>query len=196
MGFRAVQGGGSKVISPVFRVSFPLFLLLFFSIFLSAVPDSHGFGLSLDEMYRMSLRRENEGVLPGYVVNRGQAPWPEPKPLTPGERDADTGAGVLSLPLTEPLPWPQVVKEVATGNPGPFAVDAVRRRARSDDAEAVELLAWMYAGGVGVHKDLAQSFELYLKANRLGVTTAKNNASSVYRSMTVAERRTVFNPFN
>lgn len=196
MGFRTGQCKARQSRPPfIFRLG-PLFVLIsFLSAFLLPL-HGYGFGLSLDEMYRMSLRHENEGVLPGYVVNRGMAPWPEPKPPTPAEREADTGAGVLSLPLTEPLQWPQVVKEVATGNPGPFAVDAVRRRARSDDAEAVELLAWMYAGGVGVHKDLAQAFELYLKASRLGVTTAKDNAGSVYKSMTVAERRTVFNPFN
>lgn len=155
-----------------------------------------GFGLSLDEMYRMSLRDENGGVLPGYIVNRGLTPWPEPKPPTPEERAADTGAGVIRLPLTQALPWPEVVKQVASGNPGPFAVDLVQRYTRSGNPEALELLAWMHVGGIGVQKDLPQAFHLYLRADTLGVSSAKDNAEAIYKAMTRAERRLIFNPFN
>ena len=54
--------------------AFVCMLLLFMWV------PAHGFGLSLDEMYRMSLRDENGGILPGYIINRGLTPWPEPKP--------------------------------------------------------------------------------------------------------------------
>ena len=76
--------------------AFVCMLLLFMWV------PAHGFGLSLDEMYRMSLRDENGGILPGYIINRGLTPWPEPKPPTPEERAADTGAGVIRLPSHKP----------------------------------------------------------------------------------------------
>ena len=94
------------------------------------------------------------------------------------------------------MPWPEVVKQVASGNPGPFAVDLVQRQTRSGDPEAIELLAWMHVGGIGVQKDLPRAFHLYLRADTLGVSSAKDNAEAIYKAMTRTERRLIFNPFN
>lgn len=160
---------------------------------------SWAFGRTLDQIFRGTVRGENGGELPPYVVNRGLPPYPEPKPLTPEQAAGlgrGAGAGAVSEDLTKDMPWDDVVKEIAGGNPGPFAVEAVRRRAEQADGQAVELLAWMSANGVGVHRDLPQAFDLYARAEELGVKSAKDNARAIYRAMSTEERRTVFNPFN
>lgn len=152
--------------------------------------------LSLDQIYRDSLRQENDGTLPGYVLNRGQPPYPERKPDIVDGAAGRLGAAVVDLPLNTPMPWPEVLKNIASGTPSPFAVDVVRRRAEQNDPQATELLAWMYTNSVGVTRNLAEAFDLYVKADKLGVTGAKDNAKAVLRSMPPADRRTVFNPFN
>ena len=85
--------------------------------------------VSLDQIYRDSLREENAGILPGYVLNRGLPPYPEPKPPVPGSGEGRVGAGVVEMPLNTPMARNEVLKSIAGGSPCPFAVDAVRRRA-------------------------------------------------------------------
>lgn len=151
--------------------------------------------VSLDQIYRDSLREENAGALPGYVLNRGLPPYPEPKPPVPGSGEGRLGAGVIDLPLHTQMAWNEVLKNIAGGQPSPFAVDAVRRRAERNDPQAIELLAWMFTNGVGVKRDLPQAFDLYVKADALGIANAKENAKAVLKSMRPEERRTVMNPF-
>ncbi len=155
------------------------------------------FGRTLDEVFRGSLREEHEGSLPPFVVNRGRVPYPERKPLTPEEAAARAKAlrPLAPTDLGHEMSWVEVVTEVAGGTPSPFAVEAVRRKAEEGDPQAIELLAWMSANGVGLRRDLATAFDLYSRAHGLGVDGAKENAQAIYRSMTPGERRTVFNPF-
>lgn len=159
--------------------------------------SASAFGRTLDEVFRGTLREEHNGTLPPFVVNRGLAPYPEPKPLTPEEAAelARRQQGVPALDLTGQMSWVEVVTEVAGGAPSPFAVEAVRRRAEDGDGQALELLAWMNANGVGLQRDLGKAFDLYSRAHTLGIQGAKDNAQAIYRSMSVGERRTVFNPF-
>lgn len=155
------------------------------------------FGQTLDEVFRGTLREEHEGTLPPFVMNRGLVPYPERKPLTPEEAAAQARAqqGLAPTDLGGEMSWVEVVTEIAGGTPSPFAVEAVRRKAEEADPQAIELLAWMSANGVGVRRDLAMAFDLYSRAHGLGVQGAKENAQAIYRSMSPGERRTVFNPF-
>jgi TPR repeat protein len=98
--------------------------------------------------------------------------------------------------LGQPLTWVEVVQQVAGGTPSPFAVDEVRRRSDGGDGQAVELLAWMHANGVGVRRDLPRAFNLYVQAGASGIEAARENASAVFRSMSVEQRALVKNPFN
>jgi hypothetical protein len=161
--------------------------------------SAFAFGRTLDQVFRGTIRGENDGELPAYVVNRGMIPFPEAKPPNPDEEAAmrrNGQSGAVEQPLTPEMPWEEVVKEVAAGSPGPFAVETVRRRAERADGQAVELLAWMSANGVGLQRDLAQAFDLYARAQQLGVVAAEDNAKAIYRAMSAEQRRTVFNPFN
>lgn len=162
---------------------------------LAAAGEARAFGLTLDEIYRDTLRHENAGELPGYVINRGLAPYPEHKPPVPDDSAASRGPHIIDQPLLEPMPWPEVVRQVGTGRPSPFAVDAVRIRSEQEDGQAVELLGWMYANGIGVRRDLPEAFSLYVKAEKLGVSGAQDNAKAIYKSMSRHDRQVVFNPY-
>lgn len=161
--------------------------------------EALAFGRTLDEIFRGTVRQENDGSLPPYILNRGLPPVPVRKPLSP-EEAADLarsqGAGVMEYDLGQPMAWLEVVRQVAGGAPTPFAVDEVRRRADAGDGQAVELLAWMHANGVGVRRDLPRAFGLYVEANGLGIEAARDNASAIYRSMNVEQRARVKNPFH
>lgn len=157
------------------------------------------FGRTLDEIFRGSVRQENDGTLPSYILNRGLPPVPVRKPLTPeeaAELARNSGSGVQEYDLGQPLTWLEVVQQVAGGAPSPFAVDEVRRRGDTGDGQAVELLAWMHANGVGVRRDLPRAFNLYVQASSMGIDAARDNASAVFRSMNVEQRAQVKNPFN
>lgn len=162
---------------------------------IAGAPEVRAQAISLDQIYRDSLREENAGALPGYVLNRGLPPYPEPKPPVPGSGEGRLGAGVVETQLNTQMAWNEVLKSIAGGQPSPFAVDAVRRRAERSDPQAIELLAWMFTNGVGVKRDLTQAFDLYVKADALGIANAKENAKAVLKSMRPEERRTVMNPF-
>lgn len=163
----------------------------------SVASPAQAFGRTLDEMFRGTLREEHDGSLPSFVINRGRAPTPERKPLTPEQAAEQARAlqGMETYDLGGDLSWVEVVSEVAKGTPSPFAVDAVRHRAEDGDAQAIELLAWMNANGVGLQRDLAKAFDLYSRAHGLGIDGARDNAQAIYKSMSMGERRTVFNPF-
>lgn len=156
------------------------------------------FGPTLDETFRGLVREDNAGSLPSYILNRGLVPEPRRKPMTPEEAaqlGRDTTGGVVEMDLGQPLSWLEVVQQVAGGEPSPFAVDAVRRRAESGDGQAAELLAWMHVNGVGVRRDLPRAFGLYVQAADLGVDAARDNAGAIYRAMTVEQRARANNPF-
>ena len=56
-------------------------------------------------------------------------------------------------------------------------------KAGENNPQAVEILAWIYAKGVGVKPDLVKAFRLYMQAENLGVPDAKLNAAKVYKVM-------------
>jgi len=165
----------------------------------SGVGEAMAFGRTLDEIFRGAVRQENEGRLPSYILNRGLPPVPQRKPMTPeeaAELAKSLGSGIQEYDLGQPLTWLEVVQQVAGGAPSPFAVDEVRRRGDNGDGQAVELLAWMHANGVGVRRDLPRAFGLYVQASSMGIEAAKENAGAIFRSMSVEQRARVKNPFN
>lgn len=155
------------------------------------------FGLTADQMYRNLLTDENEGVLPAYytrsakkqarldfkrVESVSEKVWTEKH----GELPDPTDMNIFETGDTEN--WQEIVKAVKNGQTTPFDLETIRRRTQADDAEAVELLAWMYATGKGVRQDLTKSWTYYLQAAHLGVPSATDNARAVYKAMNAAQR--------
>lgn len=163
------------------------------------IGSAMAFGPTLDSIFRDTVRGDNEGILPPYVLNRGLIPVPHSKPLTPeeaAELARERGGSIVGQDLSPALSWAEVLAEVARGEPTPLAVEAVRRRADGDDGPATELLAWMHVNGVGVRRDLVRAFNLYARAADLGIAAAPANAAAVFRSLSVDQRAQVYNPFN
>lgn len=155
------------------------------------------FGDSLDAMYRDNVRAENNGELPSYLYATVPPPIPQPKPLTPEDILTKLRAETPSIVVPDsapPIAWPDVVKQIGSGAPGAFAVDAVRRKAEAADPQAVELFAWMNATGTGVRRDLTQAFNLYMQADGLNVAGAKENAKAIYNALPPSEKKSALNP--
>ncbi len=175
------------------------FRIVALAVWLSLVAaPAWAFGDSLDALYRDNLRAENNGELPPYIYAGIPVPLPQAKPPTPAqvlEKLRRESPSVVVPDAAPPMPWPDVVKQIGSGAPGAFAVDAVRRKTEAADPAAVELFAWMNATGTGVRRDLPQAFALYLQADGLGVTGAKENAKAIFSALTPADKKTVLNPY-
>lgn len=152
---------------------------------------------TLDELFRDSLRRENEGELPGFVQNKDGVrllgPAEPPPPPPPGFQPPIVV--YEEEPPAPPPSWETVVAAVARNAVEPVHVAEVERLADGGRGEAVELLAWMRANGVGVGRDLPAAFRLYTRAHTLGVPNARENAIAVFRSMSEAEQQAARVPF-
>lgn len=155
------------------------------------------FGLTADQMYRNLLTDENEGVLPAYYTRsaKKQARLDFKRVESVSEKVWTEKHGELPDPIDTNIfetgdteNWQEIVKAVKNGQTTPFDLETIRRRTQADDAEAVELLAWMYATGKGVRQDLTKSWTYYLQAAHLGVPSATDNARAVYKTMNAAQR--------
>lgn len=169
------------------------------------------FSSSLDDLYRKMLTEDYEGALPVFVSNRTAPEFEAPKVV----KDEKSTSFLVSQPdkviespkMTKELfdaleysrsesnkTWQNVVVAVQKGNPSPFDVAEIKKRVEQKNTEAVELLAWMCANGIGVKQDLQKSWELYSFASRLGVETAGQNANAVWRAMNNYQKQTM-SPF-
>ena len=176
--------------------------ILAISIFFSR--ETLAFSKSANELYQDILRLENDGNLPAYIR--------ETRPLL-GSDDVAMKEGAFT-PKThmqnvrafqrhvsvseERMPdavgsstWNELVKAVAGGRPSAFDIDAIKVLADNNKPEAVEMLAWMYAKGVGVNRNFKSAWFLYMRAADLEVENAIDNAQMIYASMTGAERRSL-----
>jgi len=68
-------------------------------------------------------------------------------------------------------------------------------RVRSGDAEAMELLAWMYLKGVGVAVDYARSYALYARAFLAGRAHTKDNLDKIWPYLKAQEKEALRREF-
>mgnify|MGYP000062675127 CR=1 FL=1 len=162
------------------------FLLLFFSANLVQA-------MSLDEIYRDVVRSDNRGYLPMFVKNRTAPDFldeevvlkdvPELNPdleIVKLENQRKIHEAKLRAELAE---WQAVLDNVRAGKVTPVELRALELKAEQSDPQAVEILGWIYARGVGVKPDLIKSFKFYQKAADIGVPDASLNAAKVYKIM-------------
>lgn len=168
--------------------SFVLGLLIVFC----GVSRAFAFGLTADQMYRNLLTSEkgssssasrSEGPLLSFkkADSKPEAIWQEKKVYfekkTQKPADFDTEYS-----------WNDIVVAVKKGNVSPFDLAEIRRLSEHENAEAIELLAWMYATGTGLRQDLQKSYAYYLQAAHMGVPSAYDNVRAVYQAMSPAQR--------
>ncbi len=169
--------------------------------FLAIFPLGNSQAMSLDEIYRDVVRSDNKGYLPMFVKNR-EAPdfvvdttalkdVPEPKaedksPINP---DLEIVKFENQRKIHEEqvrkkwAAWNRVIQNVKSGKVTASELRELEVKAGENNPQAVEILAWVYARGVGVKPDLIKAFRLYMQAESLGVPDAKLNAAKVYKVM-------------
>jgi len=165
--------------------------------------------MSLDEIYRDIVKADNRGYLPMFVKNRAApdfednhvdlsgVPDPAPDDNTPVNPDLEivkleNQRKIREEKLKAELArWHAVVENVKAGNVTPVELRALEVKADDNNPLAVEILAWVYARGVGVQPDLVKAFVLYQRAAALGVADAQLNAAKVYKAMPRHVRETL-----
>lgn len=163
---------------------------IFIGIILFLFLAQESFSLSLDELYREIVQEENEGKLPEYFSRELR----EEKSKRLEDKISPTGDNFIEVlekegeftkqeAIKEQRLWIETILAVKRGSPTAFDISRIERRAEKLDPEAVELLAWLYATGTGVKKDLSKALSLYNVASSLGVARAKANADSLYKTL-------------
>lgn len=171
---------------------------------LSLVQASNVQGTSLDEIYRDVIRSDNSGYLPIYVKNRTA-----PEFILNEEqlKKAQEIPNVIALPTENKIidfedyraqreeeekikteRWIKAVEAVKKNNVTPIDLHEIESKAETEDSSAIEILAYMYARGIGVKMDLIKAFRLYKRAERHNVKNAKENAAKIYKIMTSDQR--------
>ncbi len=178
---------------------------LFLSVVLGCLCSQEAFATGLDEIYRDLVRSDNRGYLPLFVKNRESPKIFDDedlvnqisKPLTLEEQalkglddvhlDNERQRRSAELEAAE-LHWQKVLKNVQAGFVSTIEMEELNKRERENNPQAVEVLAWIYAKGIGVKPDLIKSFNLYKKGTTLAIPQAKENAIKVYKAMSPEEK--------
>lgn len=169
-----------------------------------------GHAASLDELYRDIVRSDNSGYLPLYVKNRNTPDFLfDENALKTAQDNAQT------LPISsedaiidfenkrktkelaveaEKLRWQQTIEAIKNNRVTPIELAELEKKINLNDPQAIEIMAFMYARGIGVKPDFIKAFNLYQKADSLKVPNALKNAAEVYKLMT-PEQRATLSPF-
>ena len=156
---------------------------------LASASQAFAFGLTVDQMYRNVLGAEqvkgssSEGPLLAFkkVDSKPEAIWQEKKAYF--EKHTQKPADFETESQRS-----DIVVSVKKGRVSPFDLAEIRRQSERENAEAIELLAWMYATGTGLRQDLQKSYTYYLQAAHMGVPSAYDNVRAVYRAMSPDQR--------
>ena len=137
---------------------------------LGLIFPSSSHAMSLDEIYRDVIRSNNSGYLPIYVKNRNA-----PQFLLDEEKlkDAQEVPPVINEPQKNMIidfedyrlqreqeekaktqRWLKAIEAVKKNNVTPLDLKEIESKEELDDPTATEILAFMYARGIGVKMDL------------------------------------------
>ena len=157
-------------------------------IFFCGIPEAFSFGLTVDEIYRSVVEEETGQTLNPRAPKKEEKASPAPS-SGKSEKAAPPEKKTQKAQDFEPeAQWKDIVSAVKKGNVSPFDLAEIRKLSEQEKPEALELLAWMYATGTGVRRDLQKSYVYYVRSARAGVSSAAENARKVYQSMTPAQR--------
>lgn len=178
---------------------------LFFTLLILIISNLSAKAASLDEIYRDLVRSDNSGYLPMFVKNRNapdfllddealkQVTAPaETKPLNvkPINLESERLKREAALKAAQ-LKWQETLLAVKNNRVTPVVLEEIQNHVDNNEAQAVEIMAWMFARGVGVETDLVKAFNLYQKAASLNVAGANANAAQVYRVMSREQRESL-----
>lgn len=178
---------------------------LFLSMMLGCLCSNEACAAGLDEIYRDLVRSDNRGYLPLFVKNR-EAPKIFDDENILNQMSQPSGLSEQNLNGLEDvnldnerqrqskereedeLRWKKVLKNVQSGFVSSVEIEELTKRERENNPQAVEVLGWIYAKGIGVEPDLIKAFNYYKKGTALSIPQAKENAIKVYKAMTPAQK--------
>ena len=172
---------------------------------LGCLVSPNSFAAGLDEIYRDLVRSDNRGYLPLFVKNREAPKIFEEESLSsditkPVLIDEQAVKGLEDINLENDrqrrsaerdaaeLRWQQALRNVQAGYVSSVELEELNKKEQEDNPQAIEVLAWMFAKGVGVDVDLTKAFNYYKKGVALGIPQAKENAVKVYKAMSAEEK--------
>ena len=178
---------------------------LFFILFASLIYTLPAQATSLDEIYRDLVRSDNSGYLPMFVKNRNAPDFildeESSKKITPPEEaklldikavnlESERAKREAALKAAQER-WKNTLKAIKNNQITPVDLEELQKHVNNNEAEAIEIYAWMNARGIGIKPDLVKAFHLYQKASALKVPGANNNAAQVYKAMTREQRNSL-----
>lgn len=175
-----------------------VFYIIIFFILTASSGSCLAFSQTVDKMYEELLKLEGGSNTSGQAKEAAPAhqadnaaPQAKLSHIQSVEEFAkQTDIAPERYPVsTDDRRWKDIIAAVATGYPSAFDIDYLKTLADRGVPDATELLAWMYAKGVGVKTDLKASWFLYMKAAELGVDNAKSNAGRIYEAMSAKEKK-------
>ena len=156
--------------------------------------DASAFGLSADQMYRDMNEIDSGDALTKILDQRKSDDDPylmfNPREKQKSKVLMDTKSKVQTYKKSK-KEWERIVVAVKNGSVSPFDLNEIQKLAEYDDAEAVELLAWMYATGHGINQNLPKAYTYYMQAAQLSIPKAYDNAKIVYNAMSSQQRAAV-----
>lgn len=162
-------------------------MLAMFMIF-GSVSQVFAFGLTVDQMYRNVMNSENGGTGSSEPLLAFKKADSKPEAIWQEKKAYFEKRSQKTEEFQQNSDWKDIVAAVKRGNVSPFDLAEIRRLSEHENAEAIELLAWMYATGTGLRQDLQKSYAYYLQAAHMGVPSAYDNVRSVYRAMSPSQR--------
>lgn len=155
---------------------------------------------SLDSVYRDVMRSENDDQLPIFVKNPDTSSLNFDKEIEKYEEKNEKAkeSEYMSFvnrkklkddkKIKDDLEWQETLLAIQKNQVTPVDLERVQIKIKANDPKATEIYAWMLTKGVGVSKDLVKAFNLYKRADSLGIETAKQNSIEVYKAMTPNQR--------
>lgn len=164
-------------------------VIVFVLVFLfCGVSQVFAFGLTADDIYRDVMGIEPKKTKPQAVSSKTEEKSEKSSSDKPDGEIFFEKKTQKTKEFEPESQWSDVVAAVKKGNVSPFDLAEIRRLSEQDKPEALELLAWMYATGTGVRQNLPKSYIHYVRAARLGVASAAENARKVYQAMSPSQR--------
>ncbi|MCQ2966147.1 MAG: hypothetical protein MJ250_05365 [Alphaproteobacteria bacterium] len=170
-------------------------ILMFFLLIVFSAFDASAFGLSADQMYRDMVDVDNGDALTQALERRKN----DDDPYLTFRKEKQKSKLLMDTKREAKIPtykksrkeWERIVLSVKNGTLSPFDLNEIQKMAEYDDAEAVELLAWMYATGHGINQNLPKAYTYYMQAAQLSIPKAYDNAKTVYNAMSSKQRAAI-----
>lgn len=174
-----------------------LILIIFISLIIS---PNRVQAFSMDSVYRDVMRSENNELLPAFVKNSDSSSLKFDKEIEKYEETTETANETEYMSfvnkkqlrddkaIKDNQEWQETLLAIEKNQVTPIDLERLQTKVDAKDPKATEIYAFMLTKGIGVSKDFIKAFNTYKKAESLGIDTAKQNSTEIYKAMTPDQR--------